>query len=88
MQNLSIFLVLFYVFGGVAYFVLCGTYSAFLASTVIVPSSHNIVASLCYWSVNHFILVVTILMYDYKPTLNIIVRKLFMIGICKPFVSF
>jgi hypothetical protein len=37
------------------------------------PSSHNIIASLCCCSVDYFILIIAILMYDCKPTLNIIV---------------
>jgi len=87
-QNLLVFFLLLYVFGGVACFVIYGTFSAFLASVILILSLHNIVASLCCWSVNHFILVITILMYDCKPVLNKIIRKLFVIGIYKPFVSF
>ncbi len=61
---------------------------------VWVSSSHllqsrvaTIVASLCCCNVNYFILVVIILKYDYKPTLNIIVRKLSTIGTFKPWAK-
>jgi hypothetical protein len=83
-QYLSIFLVLLYVFGSDACLVFCGTKSVFLALTIVIPSSHNIVASLCYCSVDCFIPVITILKYDYKPTLNTVINKLFVVGTCKP----
>jgi len=83
-QYLSIFPVLFYVFGGVACLVLCGTEGALLASIVVILSSHNIATSLCYYSVDHFIYVVTILRYGYKLALNIVVKKLSMVNTCKP----
>jgi hypothetical protein len=76
-QYLLIFLVLFYVFGGVACLVLCGIKSVFLVLALVIPSSHNIVTSLCCCNVDSFILVIAILRYDYKPTLNTIVKKLF-----------
>jgi hypothetical protein len=68
----------------VAYLVLYGIDSAFLVSIVVIPSSHNIVTSLCCYSVDHFILVVAILKYDYKPVLNTIVIKSSVVGSCKP----
>jgi hypothetical protein len=74
---------LFCIFGGVAYLVFCGTESAFLISTIVIISSHNIPTSLCCYSVDHFIHAVTILTYDYKSTLNIIVKKQSMVDICK-----
>jgi len=83
-QYLSVFPVLFYVFGGVAYLILCGIESALLASVVVMFSSHNIVASLCYYSVDLFILEIIIMKYDCKPTLDIVVKKLSMVGVCKP----
>jgi len=83
-QYLSIFLVLFFVFGGAAYLVLCGTKSALLASIIVMPSSHNITTSLFCYSVDLFIPKVTILKYDYKLALNIVIKKLSMVGTCKP----
>jgi hypothetical protein len=65
-------------------FVTYGIDNLLLASIVIIPSSHNIVASLCCCSIDHFILAIAILKYDYKPALNTIIRKLSMVGICKP----
>jgi len=52
-----------------------GIESAFLALAIVIPSSHNIVASLCCYSVECLILAITILKYDCKPTLNTIVKK-------------
>jgi hypothetical protein len=72
---LLIFPTLLCVFVGVACLVLYGIKKALLASIIIIPSSHNIDAS-CYCSVDHFIPTVAIMKYDYKPTLNTIVRKL------------
>jgi hypothetical protein len=72
-----VFLVILCVFAGATYLVLCGIHGALLASTVIIPSSHNIIVSLCCCNVDHFILAVTILKYDCKPTLNTIVRKMY-----------
>ncbi len=83
-QCLLVFLVLFCVFAGAACLVLYGIKSAILAFVVVTPSSHNIVTSLCYCSVDHFILAITILRYDCKPALDTIVRKLSMVGTCKP----
>ncbi len=73
-----------YVFGGATCFVFCGIDSAFLALAIAIPSSHNITASSCSWSVNCFIPVVAILKYDCKLILNTIVRKLSMVGTCRP----
>ncbi len=87
MRYLSVFLVLLYVFSGVACLVICGTKNAFLASIIIISSSHNIIASLCCCSVNHvdhFIAAIAIMSYDYKLTLNTIVKKLFVVSTCKP----
>ncbi len=84
MQYLSILLILLCVFASVAWLVLCGIESALLAFEVVMPSSHNIIASLCCYSVDHFILVVAILRYDCNHVLNIVVKKLSMVGICKP----
>ncbi len=55
---------------------------------IVIISSHNIVASICYCHVDRFIPEVAILSYDYKPILNIVVRKLSMVGTCKPWTSF
>jgi hypothetical protein len=44
--------------------------------SAIVMLSHNIAASLCCCSVDHFISIITIMRYDCKPILNTIVRKL------------
>jgi hypothetical protein len=54
------------------------------ASTIVMPSSHNITASLCYCSVNHFIFAIAIMRYDYKLVLNNIIKKKIVVGICKP----
>ncbi len=62
--------------------ILCGTESALLASVIVIPFSHNIAAFICC-SVDRFILAIAILRYDCKPTLNTIVRKLFVVGIYK-----
>jgi hypothetical protein len=43
---------------------------------------------LCSCSVNHFIPIVIILKYDYKLSLNTIIRKKFVVGICKPWANF
>jgi len=83
-QCLLVFLVLLCVFVGVACLVLYGTDNAFLVFAVIILFSHNIITSLCCCSVDHFILAVVILKYDYKPDQNIVVRKLSMVGTCKP----
>jgi hypothetical protein len=87
-QYLLIFFALLYVFNGVAYFVFYGIDNAPLALAIIIPSSHNIVASSCYWNVNNFILVVTILKYDCKLALNTTIKKLFVVGTCKPRANF
>ncbi len=57
--------------------------SAFIASVAVIPSSHNIIASLCC-NDNRFIPIVAIFKYDCKPILNTIVKKLFVVGTCKP----
>ncbi len=62
----------------------CDVNSALLAFAVAMPSSHKIAASLCCCNVDHFILGVVILKYDYKPALNTIINKLSMVGTCKP----
>ncbi len=61
-------LVLLYAFGGVTCFIFCSIKSAFLVSIIVIPSSHNIIAFLCCCNVDHFIHVIAILRYDYKPT--------------------
>ncbi len=71
-------------FSGATYIVLCGIDNALLASAIVIPSSQNIIASLCCWSVDQFIHEVTILKYDCKLVLNTIVKKLSMAGIYKP----
>jgi hypothetical protein len=76
------------IFIGVTYFVLCGIKSALLVSTIVMPSSHNIVVSLCCCSVNCFVFVFTILKYDCKPALNLIVKNLSVVGTCKPWANF
>jgi hypothetical protein len=83
-KYLSVFLTIIYVFGNVAYLVLCGTESELLAFATIFPSSHSIVTSLCYCSVDHFIPAIIILRYDCKPALNIVFKKLFVVNTCKP----
>ncbi len=87
-QYFSLFPILVCVYVGVAYLVFCGTKSALLASTTIMPSSHNIIASLCYCNVDRFILTIVIMRYDYNPALNTIVRKLYVVSTCKPWASF
>ncbi len=87
-QCLSIFHVLFCVFASIICLILYGINSALLTSTVVIHSSHNNVASLCCCNVDRLIPIVTILRYDYKPALNTIVRKLSMVGTCKPWANF
>ncbi len=87
-QCLLVFLVLLCVFVGTTCLILYGIDSALLVSIVVIPSSHNIAASICCCSVDHFILVVAILKYDCKLALNIIVKKLSVVGTCKPWTSF
>jgi hypothetical protein len=87
-QYLLVFLVLFCVFGGATYLIFCGIESAFLVLIVVIIFSHNIVASLCCYNVDCIIHVVVILKYDYKPALNIVVIKLFVVGIYKPWTNF
>jgi hypothetical protein len=84
MQCLSVFLVLFCVFTSATYLVLCGTKNALLVSAIVMPFSHNIATFLCCCNVDHFILAVAILKYDYKLVLNTVIKKLFMVGTCKP----
>jgi hypothetical protein len=67
--------VLIYVFVGVVCLILCGTKSTLLDFVIIMPFSHNIVASLCCYNVDCFIPTFIILRYDYKPTINIVIRK-------------
>jgi len=85
MQCLLVFRVLLCVFAGIAYLIFCGTKNALIASTVIIPSSHNISTSLCCCNVDYFIPVVASMKCDCKTALNIIVRKLYVVGTCKPF---
>jgi hypothetical protein len=82
MQCLSIFHVLFFL--STTYLIFCGIDSALLASAIVIFFSHNIIASLCCYNVDCFIPVVVILKYDCKLILNTIVRKLSMVGTCKP----
>ncbi len=84
MQCLLVFLVLFYVFDGIIYLGFYGTERALLVSAVVMFFSHNIFASFCCCSVDHFIPIVAILRYDCKLALNTIVRKLYVVGTCKP----
>ncbi len=77
----------YFVFSLVLHLWYSSTKSALLASIVVMFSSHNISTSLCCCSVDHFIHVVIILRYDCTPVLNI-VRKLSMVGICKPRTNF
>jgi hypothetical protein len=63
---------------------LFGIENAVLAFAIVMHFSHIIIASLCCCSVDHFIPEVAILRYDYKPTLNRIVGKLYVVGTCKP----
>jgi hypothetical protein len=74
----------YYFFGGATYLVLCGTKNELLVSTVIIPFSHNIVASLCYCNVDCFIPVVRILKYESKFALNIVIKMLYVVGTYKP----
>jgi hypothetical protein len=87
-QYLLVFPILFYVFASATYLVLCGTKNVLLAFVVFMPSSHNIITSLCCCSVECFILGIIILRYDYKPALNIVVRKLFVVSTCKTWTNF
>jgi hypothetical protein len=87
-QYLLIFPVLLYVFGSDAYLVLYGIENVLLVSTIVIPSSHNITPSLCCYSVDRFILTIKIPRYDYKPTLNKVVKKLFVVSTCKPWANF
>ncbi len=84
MQRLLVFPELLCVFASTACLILYGIDSALFAFVVVIPSSHNIVASLCCCNVDHFILAIAILRYDCKPTLNIVIITLSMVGICKP----
>jgi hypothetical protein len=68
--------------------ILCGINNALLAFAIVIPSSHNIVASLCYCNVDRFILVIVIPRYDCKHVLNTIVKRLFVVDICKPWANF
>jgi hypothetical protein len=74
-QYLLVFHVLLCVFGGATYITLCGTEIVLLISAIVIPYSHNIVTSLCCCSVDRFIPIVAIMKCDYKPTLNIVVKK-------------
>jgi hypothetical protein len=67
-------------FASTAYLILCGINNALLTFVVVIPSSHNIVASLCYYNVDHFIHAIAIIRYDCKLPLNIVVKKLSMVG--------
>ncbi len=87
-QHLLVFLILLCVFTNVAYLVFCGIESAFLISTVVMSFSHNIITSLCCCSVDRFILIISIMRYDCKPILNIVVKKLFVVGTYKPWTNF
>jgi len=60
-----------------------GIENAFLASAIIMPFPHNIVTSLCCCNVERFILAIAILKYDYILALNIIGKKMYVVGICK-----
>jgi len=84
MQYLLIFHIIFCVFINVASLVFCGIESSLLVSEIVMPSSNNIVASLCCYNVDLFITKVTILRYDCKLVLHTIVKKLFVVGTCKP----
>jgi len=83
-QHLLVFPILLYVFGGATCLVFYGIESALLASMVVMFFSHNITTSLCCYNVNLFILGIAILRYDCKPALKTIVKKLFVVGTCKP----
>jgi len=74
-------------FSDATYFVLCSTDNALLTSAIVIPSSHNILAPLCCRSVDCSILEVTILKYDCKLALDIVVKKLSMVGTCKPWAN-
>jgi hypothetical protein len=87
-QCLLVFLILFCVFVSIAYLIHYGIDNAFLTFVVVIPSSHNIIASLCCSNVNHFIPAIAILRYDYKHVLNTIVKKLFVVATCKPWTNF
>jgi len=88
MQFLLVFPVLLCVFVGATCLVLYGNNNALLASTIIIPSSHNIATSLCCCSLDRFIHEIIVLKYDYKPTLNTIIRKLYVVGTCKTRTNF
>jgi hypothetical protein len=61
-----------------------GIESVLLILTIVIPSSHNITTFLCCYRVGRFIPAVIIPRYDCNPTLNKVVKKLFVVGICKP----
>jgi hypothetical protein len=87
-QYLSVFLILLCVFANATCLVLYGIENALLAYVVVMFSSHNIVASFWCCSVDRFILAIEVLRDDYKPTLNTIVRNLYLVNTCKPWASF
>ncbi len=74
---------LLYVFINGVCLVFCSTDSALFVFVVVMLSSHNIAASLCY-IVGHFILAIVIIIYDCKLVINTVVRTLFVVGTCKP----
>jgi hypothetical protein len=76
--------ILLCVFASIVYLIFCGIDNALLTFVVVIPSSHNIAASLRCYNVDCFILAITILRYDCKLVLNTIVRKLYVVGTCKP----
>ncbi len=78
------FLALPCVFGGATYLVFCGTKNALHVLAIVSFFSHNIATSLYCCNVDRCIPTIIILRYDFKPNLNIIVKILFMVGICKP----
>jgi hypothetical protein len=65
-QYLLVFLILLCGFGDVTRLVLCGTKNVLFVSIIIIPSSHNNIASLCCCSLDRFIPKIAILKYDYK----------------------
>ncbi len=67
--------------------VLYGIDSAFFVSIVVIPSSHNIAASLCCCIVDRFIPVVVIQRYDCKPVLNTVVKNVWLVLVNHELVS-
>ncbi len=71
-------------FANVVSLVLCGTESALLVYVIIMPSSHNIATFLCCCNIDLLITKVTMMRYDCKHVLHIIVKTLSTVGAYNP----